>query len=93
MPIPTFTLFAFGGVILFLAGALAREYLRRRLRARGAQLPSWATPSDEVGIYFDYAREARKGHVPWWPIVLTVVGIFGGILLSLTSIIAHNNYW
>ena len=93
MPVSTFTLFVFGGVILFFAGALARENLRSRLRARGAQLLNWGTPFDEFGVYVDYLKEARKGYVPWWPILLTVIGIFGGILVSFTSIIAHNNHW
>ena len=93
MPVSTFTVFVFGGVILFFAGALARENLRSRLRARGAQLLNWGTPFDEFGVYVDYLKEARKGYVPWWPILLTVIGIFGGILVSFTSIIAHNNHW
>ena len=92
MPVP-FTLVAFGGVILFVAGGVAREHLRSRLRARGAQLPNMVTPFDEFGIYLDYVKEARKGYVPWWPTLLTVIGIFGGILVSFTSIIARNNHW
>ena len=92
MPVPTFTLVTFGGVILFAVGGLARERLRGRLRARGAQLPNLVTPFDECALYPDYAKEARKGYVPWWSFLLTIIGIFGGILVTFTSIIADNNY-
>jgi hypothetical protein len=92
MGFPTFTLFAFGGLALFLAGCLARLNVRGRLRARGMRLPDWDTPITEFEMYGEYVSQARKGYVPRWPIVFTGVGMFGGILMTFASIIAHNKH-
>jgi hypothetical protein len=93
MQFPTFIVFAFSGLILFCVGGLARGYLRNQLQVRGITLAHWVTIVDEMHIYVVYAKEALKGHVPWWPIALTVIGIFGGMVTSFMAIIAHNKHW
>lgn len=93
MQFPAFMVFVFCGAILFIVGGLARGYLRGQLKARGTVLPHWVTIADELNVYIIYVKEARKGYVPWWPIVLTITGMFGGMLISFTAMIAHNKHW
>ena len=71
------------GVVIMMASALGRGYVRSRLRQSGMSLKTWSTFSEEFRNIKRYLRMAKRHRYPIWPAVLAMGSLAGLVLMFL----------